>query len=290
MLHSATIKLFLPHGDPKGVRTAEISNWSGKAIAGPRSDLERLLEREELAQPGVYFLIGANPETGQAVAYIGEAESVVHRIKQHRSRDYWNTVIAFISKDENLTKAHIRYLEGKLIKLATEINRFQIMNSVESGARLPESDRHDMEVYLERVKQLLPVLGTDLLTPIIANEKEDEKRELFYCSMKNASAIGQRVPNGFVVMQGSSAVSEVRASARKQGPWVIKLREKLQEEGALELHNNLLKFTRNVEFSSPSAAAAVIYGGTAPGPLAWKNEDGKTLKELEEIELEQMLS
>lgn len=287
MSQSATIRLFLPFGDPKRVRTAEISNWSGKAVAGPRSDIEHLVARDELSQPGIYFLLGIDPQDGKPLAYVGEAESVSQRIRQHKTKDFWNSAIAFISKDENLTKAHIRYLEGRLIRLASEIGRFKVMNHLESGARLPESDRHDMEVYLERMQQLLPVLGTDLLAPIVrgitANASTDSS--LLFCSMKGATATGQRVPNGFVVMKGSYAVFEERASALKQGPWVITLRNKLKDEGSLQQQGNLLLFTRDVEFSSPSAAAAVIHGGTAAGPLAWRNSQGVTLKELDELGL-----
>ena len=101
MNKSATIKLFLPFGDAKGVRTAEISNWSGKSIAAPRSDLEHFLAREELAHPGVYILLGVDPESGKPLAYIGEAESVSDRIKQHKSKDYWNAAIAFVSRIKN---------------------------------------------------------------------------------------------------------------------------------------------------------------------------------------------
>jgi hypothetical protein len=281
--YTATIKLFLPFGDPKKVRTAEISNWSGKAIAAPRSDLEHFLSRDELSKPGVYFLLGTDPEDGRALAYIGEAESVSDRIKQHRAKDYWNSAIAFVSKDENLTKGHIRYLEGRLIEMATEIGRCKIANSQCSGARLPESDQHDMEVYLDRIGQLLPVLGSDILTPIAAAKKEAESQPLFFCAMKGAVAKGERAPNGFVVYAGSSAVLEDRASAKKQGPWIIALRKKLRDEGALAENSGLLLFTRNVEFSSPSAAAAVIHGGNAAGPLAWRDKNGKTLKEIEEF-------
>lgn len=111
-----TIKLFLVHGDSDGIRTAEISNWSGKAVAGPRSEIGNFLKREEISSPGVYFLAGVDPETDQPSLYIGEAENVRKRIRQHQSKDDWSQVIAFNSKDENLTKSHIRYLEGELIR------------------------------------------------------------------------------------------------------------------------------------------------------------------------------
>jgi len=109
---SATIKLFLVHGDAKRLRTAELSNWTGKAVAGPRSELDGVLGRDEAAKSGVYFLTGTDSESGKSAVYIGEAESIRDRLRGHLDKDFWNHVVFFISKDENLTKAHVRYLES----------------------------------------------------------------------------------------------------------------------------------------------------------------------------------
>ena len=162
-----TIKLFLPKGDAQSLRTAELVNWTGKALAGPRSQLDDLLAREELVKSGVYILLGVDPDTGKQAAYIGEAEVVRDRLKQHRDKEFWVHAITFVSKDENLTKSHIRYLEGRLIEEAVNIARFKVMNGQSSGSKLPESDREGMESFLGRIVQLLPVLGCDLLTPIL---------------------------------------------------------------------------------------------------------------------------
>jgi len=278
---SATIKLFLLFGDPKRLRTAELSNWSGKAVAAPRSDLDSFIDREELKKPGVYFLLGVDPLNGNPKAYIGEGEVVLDRIKQHKSKDFWNSSIVFVSKDENLTKSHIKYLEGRLISIAKELGRYELDNSQNSGAILPESDQSDMEVFLERIKQLFPVLGSELLTPV-KSDTGSTKRPKLYCKIKGAEAKGDQTPNGFIVYKGSTAVKEERASALKNGPWAVKLREKLKVEGTLIEKGEFLQFTKDTEFSSPSAAAAVIHGGNAAGPLAWKDKSGKTLKELEE--------
>ncbi len=145
---SATIKLFLVHGDAKRLRTAELSNWTGKAVAGPRSELDGVLGRDEAAKSGVYFLIGIDSESGKSAVYVGEAESIRDRLRGHLDKDFWNHVVFFISKDENLTKAHIRYLEGRLIEQAKSAGRALVMNDQSSGSRLPESDREDMEIFL----------------------------------------------------------------------------------------------------------------------------------------------
>ena len=277
---SATIKIFLVQGDPKRLRTAELSNWTGKAVAGPRSEFEGILTREESDNSGVYFLTGIDTESGKPAIYVGEAENIRDRIKAHLEKDFWNQVVYFISKDENLTKAHIRYLEGKLIEQARQAGRAIVRNGQSGGAKLPESDREDMDIFLEKINQLLPVLGVELLMPASGKAEGDSKQKLLYCEIKGIKARGHLSPNGFVILKGSQAVLTERASAKKY-PWPINMRHKLKEEGVLAAESDHFIFTRDAEFSSPSAAAAVVHGGHANGLTAWKDGRGKTLKEIE---------
>jgi hypothetical protein len=281
-MSSATLKIFLVFGDPKRLRTAELSNWTGKAVAGPRSEIENVLEREESASAGVYFLTGLDPETNKSALYIGEAESIRDRVKGHLARDFWNQIVFFVSKDENLTRAHIRYLEGRLIDMAKLADRAALTNSQGSGAKLPESDREDMEVFLEKMQQVLPALGVEVFVPTVSRRETEEGQELLNCRIKDILATGYRTPNGIVVLSGSQAVLHERASAKKY-PWVVSRRNELIEEKYLVKEANHLVFTRDVEFSSPSAAAAVIHGGSANGLLAWKTQYGKTLKDMESL-------
>ena len=279
---TATIKLFLVHGDPKRLRTAELSNWTGKAVAGPRSEFDGVLAREESEKSGVYFLTGTDPESGKSAIYIGEAENIKDRAKSHLEKDFWNQIIFFVSKDENLTKAHIRYLEGKLIEMARSAGRALVTNSQTSGAKLPESDREDMEVFLEKINQLLPVLGVDLLVPSASAKMVASTKEMLLCEIKGLRAQGHLIPNGFLVLRGSQAVLRERASSQKY-PWARNMRQKLREDGLLAEQQDHLVFTSDAEFSSPSAAAAVVQGGHANGLIAWKNSKGKTLKEIEAV-------
>jgi hypothetical protein len=125
-MNSATIRLFLTKGEAKSLRTAEISNWTGKAVAAPRTELDELLRREELDKAGVYILFGTDPNSGSPLAYIGEAEVIRDRLKQHRTKEFWVSAIVFVSKDENLTKAHVRFLESRLQAEAAQIGRFKL--------------------------------------------------------------------------------------------------------------------------------------------------------------------
>jgi hypothetical protein len=280
---SATIKLFLVHGDPKRLRTAEISNWTGKAVSGPRTEFEGALAREESGKSGIYFLTGSDPDSGKPAIYIGEAECVRDRIKNHQGKDFWNQVTFFVSKDENLTKAHIRHLEGELLALARVAGRAVVANSQGSGSKLPESDRGEMEVFLEKINQLLPVLGIDLLVPMTGSTTADAPTStLLNCEIKGLKATGFRSANGFLIQKGSEAVGSERPSSEKW-PWTRNLRQRLKDEGALVADGDRLVFTRDVEFASPSAAAAVVHGGHANGLTAWKDPSGKTLKELEVV-------
>jgi len=281
-MSSATIKLFLVHGDAKRLRTAELSNWTGKAVAGPRSELDGVLARDEAEKPGVYFLSGTDSESGKPAVYIGEAERIRDRLRKHLDNDFWNHAVFFISKDENLTKAHIRYLEGRLIEQAKSAGRALVTNGQSSGAKLPESDREDMENFLERIHQLMPVLGADALLPIGSMPAGKAEKQILVCEIKGLRATGHLTPTGFVVLKGSQAVLKERASAH-QYPYTIATRKRLIEDGTLVGDGEHLKFTRDAEFSSPSAAATVVQGGSANGLLAWKNQDGKTLKELEAV-------
>lgn len=277
---TATLKIFLAFGDPKRLRTAELSNWTGKAVAGPRSEFEKVLAREEALSSGVYFLTGTDPSSNKKTIYIGEAECIKDRIKNHLDKDFWNNITFFISKDENLTKAHIRYIEGRLIDVARLAERSVVINNQSSGSKLPESDREDMEVFLEKMQQVLPVLGIESFVSAVSNEQTETQEDLLTCKIKNISALGYLTPNGIVVLAGSEAVLKERDSA-KNYPGVLVQRNKLIEDGGLITQDNKLVFKKNVEFSSPSSAAAVIHGGSANGLIAWRDTEGKTLKELE---------
>lgn len=273
-----TIKLFLQNGNAQSLRVAEISNWNGKALAAPRTELAGILARNESKQAGIYLLTGVDNESNKPKAYIGEAEDVGKRLNQQLAKDFWVQAILFVSKDENLTKSHIRYLEGRLIEESKKVGRFDLDNDVMSGAKLPESDREDMEVFLDRIRQLLPVLGCDLLLPVI--QPAQNKTNLI-CKIKDLTAQGQRNAKGFVVFKGSQAAGTLRNSAQTRGGWIVKIRNRLLESKILIPEGEHLVFTRDHEFDSPSAAAAIVRGGNANGLTEWRDTDGKTLKQIE---------
>ncbi len=274
-MQAATIKLFLVNGSPNGLRTAELSNWSGKAIAAPRTEITELIKRKEISSPGFYLLTGVDPDSGDRAIYIGEAENVAKRLKSHAAKDFWNAATVFVSLDESLTKSHIRYLEGILIEKAYNNGAAVVMNSASSGAKLPESDAADMDVFLQKCLQLLPVLGIYDFNEKI--DKVSESQDLLYCKIKGLTATGKRTANGFIVFAGSQAVLEHRQSATH----IRARREQLMEKDLLQKKDGALIFTKDVEFGSPSTAGSIIRGGNTNGLTNWKNSKGVQLKEIE---------
>lgn len=280
---AATLKIFLVYGDPKRLRTIELSNWTGKAVAGPRSEFDKVLQREESLGSGVYFLTGIDPETGSSAIYIGEAECIRDRVKAHTSKDFWNTITFFVSKDESLTKAHVRYLEGRLIGIARSTERADVKNGQGSGSKLPESDREDMEVFLGKMQQVLPIVGIEaFLSKASSVTNDGKKQQVLTCSIKGVTARGYLTPNGMVVLKGSQAVLKERASA-KNYPTVLAQRNKLITNSSLVESNGAYVFQKDVEFSSPSAAAVVVHGGNANGLTAWVNKNGVSIKQLQKV-------
>ena len=130
MAYGKAIELFLVNGTADSLVTAELSNWNGKAIKIPRTEVEKC-DRDDINGVGVYFLI-CQEDDGTESVYIGEAENVLGRLIQHlrdykadKEKYYWNTAVAFIGRD--LNKALIRYLENRFVEIAKECGRYTIL-------------------------------------------------------------------------------------------------------------------------------------------------------------------
>lgn len=283
MISPEVINIYLPYGDPKRLRLAHVSNWDGQALAAPRIDLREFSERQETRRTGVYILLGQDPESGAPEAYVGEADNLAKRVGQHKGKDFWSQVIAFTSKSDGFNKAHARYLEAKVLAEAVRVGKFKMTNKADSTVNLSEYDQAITDTYFGKIRQLLPILGTDLLTEVRKPANDKKHASLTY-TVKEFVAHGDRTPDGFVIYEGSTASPNERAGAKKHGAWTLELRKRLLDNGTLVSVGEKLVFTRDAEFSSPSAAAAVVAGGPAAGPLAWKDKAGKTLKEIEASE------
>lgn len=282
-----SIRIYLADGVPDGLRIVEKSNWTGIAVVAGRSQIDRALAREELGQPGVYILAGQS-ENGAPRLYIGEADVLKDRLKQHSAgKEFWAQLVAFTSTNRGLNKAHVRYLEARLVVLAKEANQWELDNSTQPvPPSLSEADIADVEWFLQEMLVIFPLLGIDAFesASIQALGNKGETPEL-YLRERGANARGREVGNGFIVKKGSHARSMEVPSIHK---YLRELRKQLIERGVLLAKGDQLVFTQDFRFDSPSTAAGVLVGGSANGRRAWKDKHGRTLKNLQEARAEAM--
>ncbi|MFZ4680449.1 MAG: GIY-YIG nuclease family protein [Flavobacterium sp.] len=279
MKFGKTIKIFLIDGEPNGRMSCELSNWSGKAYKIPRIKIKDCSDREDLTSTGVYLLFGKD-DTGKDQVYIGEAESILKRLNQQLTqKDFWNEAIVFISKDENLNKAHIKYLENRLHEIAKFANRYSVDNSiVPTQSSISESDRAEMEEFIEYIKMLVNTLGHKVFEEKREFQPKQKKEIFFIKAVRGADGQGEPTSDGFVVFKNSKAAASI---VNSMTPNFIAYRQKLINEGVIVNKGEYFEFTDDYIFSSPSTAAVMIMGRNANGLTEWKNKDGKTLKEFE---------
>ncbi len=276
-----TIKIFLIDGEPNGLKTAELSNWVGQAIVIPRNKLKEIKQRPECNKQAVYFLVGKDSEEALLpTAYIGEAENLWNRLSTHdSSKDFWQTAVAFVSKDNNLTKAHVRYLESRCLSIANKAKRFDLENGTESSLpSLSEADMSEMEEFLENLKLLLSALGYPILQEVVAKEQKDASDPVFICKGKDALATGRMTNDGFVVYQGSTATTNISNAVVDRNNKIIEkllLNKYLEKKG-----DGLYIFIKDYVFNSPSAASDIVLGNSTSGWKKWKTKDDKTLEEV----------
>ncbi len=276
-MRGKTIRQFLIDGQADGRWISELSNWTGKAYKIPRTYVNQCSDRDDLNNTGVYFLFGRNDETDEEQVYIGEAENILNRLKQHLSeKDFWTECIVFISKDNNLNKAHIKYLENHLYILAKSSKRYMIVNSnVPTEASISEMDRAEMDEFIDNMRLILGVLGHKILEPSVISKNNGNNSLFVLQDRSGIKASGKPVSEGFAVLKNSKIAENVTASLSKS---VINKRQVLIDKGIID--KNYI-FTQDWAFSSPSLAAAIVVGYSINGRIAWKNKDGISLKEIE---------
>lgn len=277
-----TIKIFLADGEPTGTKIVELSNWTGIAYVIPRNKLKETLSnldnKTDLGSQCVYLLIGESEEDKQTV-YVGEAEEFSKRIRNHhQSKDFWNLVIVFTSKDENLTKAHVKYLESKIAQEITLNNSAHLENgNFPPMPKLPRSDIAEMHEFYEQMKITTSSLGYTFLENIVSSDNDN----LIYCSGVNADAIGIMNNEGVYILENSlirrvptDSFGEVDVQHRN-----LALRNKDIVEHNVESY----KVVQKIKFTSLSAASAFVLGFKSNGWKLWKNKEGKTMHELKRV-------
>ncbi|RVO43463.1 GIY-YIG nuclease family protein [Sinorhizobium meliloti] len=281
-----SVRLHLVEGTPQGILTAEIINWTGHVLSAPRSKLASLLSRPETIKAGVYFLVGPNPDDdGQTFVYIGQSENIGRRLLQHNKDErkaFWEKTCVVTSKDPNLTSGHIKYLESRLITVSASSGLVRLTNdTTPEPSNLPEADVADMEYFLIQLRLMLPLLGFEFLretpalqksTATIAEQElsQSTRSPIFELTSPkhNLTALGQEIDGQFVVQAGSGCRSgwEGTPSHPYRNLWETLFQQ--NKIGSDETGRSVFK--EEVAFSSPSAAAAIVYGRAANGRSAWR--------------------
>jgi hypothetical protein len=289
-----SLELFFIDGRPDGMLTAEVFNWTGHVLMTPRTQISEALKRQEARYTGVYLLFGERE--GEPLAYIGEAEDVSERIRNHDSKkDWWTTAILVTSAANNLNKAHVKYLEARLIEEARAVGKIALENgAVPSRSGLSEAAQANMEAFLENILMVLPALRIDSFLkntrPNSANADQAGKAPvapLFELQTpKHGIHAMASLENGEFVVQAGSIARGAWESRRWENTGYGQLYAELVRMGMLVEQGANRVFRENYAFKSPSAAAAVVNGRPANGTIEWKVQgQGKTYKQWEAEQL-----
>ncbi|KRE90955.1 methionine sulfoxide reductase [Frateuria sp. Soil773] len=299
MPYGKSVRIFLPDATVTGIRHAEIVNRTGHTLACPRTRLDELKGWTETSKPGVYFLFEARLGDSKPLAYIGESENVAERLLTHdRKKDFWNDAVIFTSKDENLTKSHIKYLESRFESLAKAADRYELENSnTPTPSSLPRAEREAMDELVEDIRLVLGTLGYPILEPLIqpkavpatgarndatSTPSSGQELELTF-KVHHLLAHGMQTDEGFVLKKGSMASKTDSDSANRK---IVKMKEQLVADGRLKDRDDHYLLMEDVLMSSSSYAAVLVAGTSRSGPQSWLTPDGRSLKVLEDTAVE----
>jgi hypothetical protein len=279
-----TIQIYVPSGDPREMRIAEITTRIVRAFEIPRSQLQDFLSREESAQVGVYFLFG-DDKSGLPAVYIGQSGAIGQRLVTHNAqKEFWTRAVAVVSLTNNWTQTHVTYLEWLCIKESSAIDRYQIENGNQgSKPHTPEALEADCQEVFETMRILLTTLAYPLFEGLVTKSSNGMISALttYSCTGKEgADALGQYTAEGFVVFKNSKARKRPVESLQAYPSYVAR-RQALINSRKLVDANETLTFTEDVLFSSPSAAADMVLGRSSNGWIDWVTEDGRTLDSVE---------
>lgn len=294
-MSTTTLELFFIDGKPDGMLTAEVFGWTGHILVAPRTRLPEALKRKESSYTGVYILLGEQEE--EPLAYIGEGENIANRIKNHDAKkDWWTRVVLITSAANNLHKAHVQYLEARLVKEGIIASNIKLENNTNpSLPSLSEAAQANMEAFIEQLLMVLPAIRVDLFTSkakpdkFEAHEKQQPSKDgpVFELTLKKegikATAI---LEDGEFVVQKGSLARSTYIGDRSEKSYYWKHHDKLVEQGILVDEGKHKVFTQSYAFSSTSAAGAVCNGRSTSGPIAWKVKGtGQTYKDWEAASL-----
>ncbi|MGO4396178.1 GIY-YIG nuclease family protein [Variovorax sp. M-6] len=272
-----TIQIFLPHGDPRGIRVAEITTRIVQVIEVPRSLLPEFLKMPESDQVALYFLFGEAEDGADPKVYIGQTGDLRARLAKHnKEKEFWERALILISRTNSLTQTHALFLEWCCLQAARKAARYRDENG-NSGSKphTPAPLEADCREIYATGHTLLATLGYPIFTPVAKPLSATPPDELFYCRSAGVDGRGMYTEEGFVVLKGSFGQ---RAHGRSiVGMPAERQRQRLLESGTMQIEGETMTFERDHLFNSPSLAAAVILGRSSNGWIEWETKDGQTL-------------
>jgi hypothetical protein len=274
-----SIRIFVPGGDPDGLRLVEKSNWTGVGVVFNRSNFKQVVSRPECERTGVYVLVGGSEDSALPTIYVGEGDPVKDRLTQHQQKkDFWDWAVFFVTRDNSLNKAHVQHLESRLHDLARSAKQCNLENAVAPAPpTLSEAERADVESFLLDILSICPLLGLSVFEKAEGLHRGTDTLMLFI-SAKGVTASGYEDPRGFVVCKGSEFFTDETPSSHA---YLRTLRKDLVSKGVVSEERGRLRFNQDHVFTSPSTAAGVVLGRNSNGRETWKTEDGRTLKQVQ---------
>ncbi|HET6990238.1 MAG TPA: GIY-YIG nuclease family protein [Bacteroidia bacterium] len=273
-----SLRTFMLTPDADGPRIIEKSNWSGKGLMCPRAAFPDYKSRPEFQRTGVYILIGEDSNSELPIVYIGEGDPIIDRFNRHitsQDMSFWHTLYAFTSKDDNLNKAHVQFLESRLVQLARSAKNCLLRNiNTPQAPSLSEADAAETETFLEEMLLCMKALGLRFFDDNITSKRKDQI--LFTLASRSLKAQGYWVNTGFTILEGSEASLKDAPSAAEI---ITRWRKDLRQLGVLKVKGKVLVFAQNYTLTSPSLAAGIVYGRNANGLDSWKDSTGNSLND-----------
>jgi predicted GIY-YIG superfamily endonuclease len=277
-----TIQIFLPGGDPRGIRIAEITTRIVQVIEVPRSLLQDFLKMPECGQVALYFLFGEADDGSEPKVYIGQTGDLRARLVAHNrapDKDFWQRALVLISRTHSLTQTHAMFLEWSCLQAARKAGRYVDQNG-NSGSKphTPAPLEADCLEIFETGQVLLATLGFPIFDEVSKAAATATEQEIWFCKGSSADGRGLYTPEGFVVLKGS--IGRKANVPSIVGTAAERFRDKLLATGVVRADGEKVIFEKDHPFGSPSWAAIALMGRSANGWLEWKDKDGKTLDAL----------
>lgn len=282
-----TIQIYLPQGDPSGIRQAEITTRTVRVFEVPRPLLPEFREMPEAKQVGLYFLFGPSDDD-VAQCYVGQTGNVGQRLAEHvGQKGFWERALVAVSLTNTWTSTHVAYLEWLSINRATSAARYRLVNGNQAiNPHTPVPLEAECQEYMETVAMLLATLGYPVhqeLQAVTKASSDESGGGLFFLRTRGINATAYANASGLVVSAGSAGNARELSSATAG---TKKKRQALVEQGIAEIRQDRFVFLKDHQFSSPSGAGAILIGGSINGRAEWKDASGRSYEAVERTRLE----